>query len=71
MEVTWYDAAHTTGYVWPGRFDCGLLSRTVGFLVYKDLDWTMVGMEWSDDNRKFRDITQIPTGWIKNIKRLK
>jgi hypothetical protein len=71
VEVTWFDAAHTTGYVWGGTFDCGITNRTTGYLIYEGKDWTMVAMEWSDENRKARDVTQIPTGWIKKVRRLK
>ena len=71
MEVLWLDAAHNSGYVHSGEFDCGIYNRTVGYLIYEGKDWTVVAMEWSEDNRKTRDVTQVPTGWVKKVRRLK
>ena len=71
VEVTWIDACQSSTTLYPGRLECGITNRSVGYLVFQNDNWTVVAMEWSDDNRKFRDYSQIPTGWIKRTRRLR
>ena len=71
VRVRWEDASFTSGVVDAGKETTPLMLETVGFVVSRTKNMLRIGMQWCEEYDDFRHITNIPTQYIKRVRRLK
>ncbi len=69
--VRWEDASYTPGPRASGSETEPLILETIGFVVSRTDKMLRIGMQWCEEFDEFRHIANIPTKYIRRVRRLK
>ena len=70
LRVRWEDASQTNGPIDAGSETRPLILETVGFVVSRNKRMLRIGMQWCEEYDEFRHVTNIPTKYIRRIRKL-
>jgi hypothetical protein len=68
VEVTWLDADHDLNAVTIAAIKIPGPLMTVGYLLKRDDDFTVVAMERYEGGEEYRNVTSIPSSLVKRVR---